>query len=49
MPLSACGGRVVEIGLFLNPQLPAGDAVMAHVPELVAQADAAREVGFASL
>jgi alkanesulfonate monooxygenase SsuD/methylene tetrahydromethanopterin reductase-like flavin-dependent oxidoreductase (luciferase family) len=39
----------MKVGLFVNTQFPAGAGLAAHVPELVAQVQAAREAGFASL
>lgn len=39
----------MRVGLFLNAQFPAGDDVIARVPELVAQVRLARQCGFASL
>lgn len=39
----------MKVGLFLNTQFPAGDDVVARVPELVQQVRLARDCGFASL
>jgi len=39
----------VKVGLFLNTQFQPGDSVAAHLPDLVAQTRAARDVGFKSL
>ena len=39
----------MKVGLFINTQFEAGQSVAGHVPDLVAQARAAREAGFASL
>lgn len=39
----------MKVGLFLNTQFPAGDTVVARVPELVEQVRTARDCGFASL
>jgi alkanesulfonate monooxygenase SsuD/methylene tetrahydromethanopterin reductase-like flavin-dependent oxidoreductase (luciferase family) len=39
----------MKVGLFLNTQFPAGDNVVARIPELVEQVRLARDCGFASL
>jgi alkanesulfonate monooxygenase SsuD/methylene tetrahydromethanopterin reductase-like flavin-dependent oxidoreductase (luciferase family) len=39
----------MKIGLFINTQFRPGESVAAHLPDLVAQARAARDAGFASL
>jgi alkanesulfonate monooxygenase SsuD/methylene tetrahydromethanopterin reductase-like flavin-dependent oxidoreductase (luciferase family) len=39
----------MKVGLFVNTQFPAGDNVMARIPELVEQVRLARQCGFASL
>jgi alkanesulfonate monooxygenase SsuD/methylene tetrahydromethanopterin reductase-like flavin-dependent oxidoreductase (luciferase family) len=39
----------MKVGLFVNTQFPEGFDLAARVPEMIAQARAAREAGFASL
>jgi len=39
----------MKVGLFLNTQFPAGDNVVARIPELAEQVRLARDCGFASL
>jgi alkanesulfonate monooxygenase SsuD/methylene tetrahydromethanopterin reductase-like flavin-dependent oxidoreductase (luciferase family) len=39
----------MKVGLFINTQFQPGQSVAAHLPDLVAQATAARDAGFASL
>src|SRR5271154_4924603 len=39
----------MKVGLFLNTQFPAGDNVVARIPELVEQVRLARDCGFASV
>ena len=39
----------MKVGLFVNTQYPEGFNVASRIPEMVAQARAARDAGFASL
>lgn len=39
----------MKVGLFINTQFPEGFGVAEHVPDLLAQVDAARDAGFSSL